>query len=69
MEKKQFVKAGNHIINIQAIAFIEHHQGGLVLVFSAGSDKDRLSVSIPDPLAQGFLDALDAHDFTPDKAG
>jgi hypothetical protein len=58
--KKRFIRVGSYTINLDQIAFIEHHQEGVLIVFPALSDeRRRLTVGLKGEDADAFLRALE----------
>ena len=58
--KKRFIKVGQFTINIEQIAFIEHHEDHIELVFTALSGGQRQStIGLRDPEAKALLHVLE----------
>ena len=57
--KKRFIKVGQFTINIEQIAFIEHRDDRIELVFTALAGGARPTIGLKEPEATALLHAVE----------
>ena len=60
--KKRFIRVGAYTINLEQIAFIEHRQEDIVIVFPSRAEERRLVLRLQGEDADGFLRALEQYE-------